>query len=97
MDDSFANWPRTETGEPEEPALLEIEPDFEAYAGLTLSKLEAYGIPVVTRCSQRGEVGRLMGGFSTAGVKIYVPRSLLADARELMRPLEEDDEGGEPV
>lgn len=92
MDDPFEHWPRTEAGELEEPALLEITADFEAYAGLTLSKLEAYGIPVVSRYGQRGEVGRMLGGFSTAGARIYVPKSLLEDARELMRPVEDNEE-----
>ena len=91
-DDPLKNWPKGPDGEPEEPALLDNQPDFESYAGLTLSRLEAFGIPALTRLSQRGQVGRLFGGFSTAGVDIYVPKSRLDEAKELLLPVEDAGE-----
>ena len=86
MEDPLKNWPKNPDGTPEPPALLETDADFEAYGGLILSKLEAYGIPVVTRYGKNGQLGRVLGGFSAAGVEIFVPRSLLEDAKELLRP-----------
>lgn len=87
MDDPFKNWPRGSDGEPVSPALLTTDSDFEAYGGLVTSKLESYGIPFFTRCGKNGQVGRVIGGFSAAGLEIYVPQDLLEDAKELLRPV----------
>ena len=81
-------WPLLPDGRPEPEALLEQAPDFESYAGLTLSKLAAAGIPARVDAGQRGGVCKLFGGFSPTGVSIYIPASRLEEAKLLLRPVD---------
>lgn len=86
--DAVKAWPVGPDGEPEEPVLLQCAADFESYAGLTISRLEAYGIPVLTRYPDGGQLGKVVLGFSGYGVDLFVPQSRLAQAKELLIPAE---------
>ena len=81
-------WPLLPDGRPEPEVLLERAPDFESYAGLTLSRLAAAGIPARVDAGQRGGVCRLFGGFSPTGVDICVPAGRLEEAKRLLRPMD---------
>ena len=81
-------WPLLPDGRPEPEVLLERAPDFESYAGLTLSRLAAAGIPARVDAGQRGGVCKLFGGFSPTGVDIYVPAGRLEEAKLLLRPVD---------
>ena len=76
-------WPRTEQDEPEEPAFLCSSKCVDLSDKLLVNMLQAYGIP--TLCMERGNgnLGRVYLGISGYGVDIYVPKSLLNDARQL--------------
>ena len=93
LEDGIKNWPKGPDGEPERPVLVESGADFAAYAGILISMLEAFGIPVLTDRGDAEEAGFLYGGFSLAGVKLYVPESRLEEARALLEP--DEDTGGE--
>ena len=56
--------------------------------------LEAYGIPCLKIYPGDGSFGKLILGMSVQGVDIYVPQSLLEDARALCeaRPEAESDQ-----
>ena len=49
------NWPVGPDGQPEKAVLLDCEADFAAFGGITLSKLEAFGIPVFTNRPDLGK------------------------------------------
>ena len=75
-------WPKGPDGTPEEAVFLLREGDFISCAGVTLSLLESWGIPYLTRRSSTGQLGFIYGGFSLEGVDIYVPASRLEEARQ---------------
>ncbi len=78
-------WPLDGDGEPEAPVFLcHCEPLGMA-AELTVSRMESYGIPCLKQYPENGDLGRLIIGVSGSGTDIFVPASLWADARELLR------------
>ena len=89
---TYDAWPKGPDGEPEEPAFLVSCSPLDMAADLTRSMLEAYGIPSVERYPGDGAFGKVVIGMSGNGVDIYVPKSALADARELLKGEPEHDE-----
>ena len=77
------SWPRTEEDEPEEPAYLCSLRSTDFSDKLLMNMLQAYGIPSL--CMERGNgmLGRVYLGISGYGTDIYVPQSLLDDAKKL--------------
>ncbi len=84
------NWPKTESGEAELPALLMTVSNVNFRDELIVGKLEAYGIPCFKRYPGNGSFGKLVLGISGQGVELYVPESMLEDAQVLCR--EENEE-----
>ena len=78
------DWPKDDSGEPEEPAYLCQRKSTDLSDQLTVNMLQAYGIPSLCMERGNGNLGRLVLGISGYGVDIYVPASLLADARTLI-------------
>lgn len=76
-------WPKTAQGEPETPALLCNCKSLDLGDALRINMLEAYGIPCLKIYPGDGSFGKLILGMSGQGVDIYVPQSLLEDARAL--------------
>ena len=59
---------------------------------LKVNMLEAYGIPCLRIYPGDGSFGRVVLGMSGFGTDIYVPESLVEDARALcQQPDEEED------
>ena len=79
----YERWPKTETGEPEAPALLCNCKSLDLADELKINMLEAYGIPCLRIYPGDGGFGKLILGMSGQGVDIYVPASLLEDAQTL--------------
>ena len=77
-------WPRDEAGEPEPPVYLCHCKPLDMEEALTVSRMEAYGIPCLRQYPNNGDFGRLIIGVSGPGVDIYVPASLWADACQLL-------------
>ena len=75
------NWPKGEDGEPEAPAFLVHRSCVDMDDELTVSQLEGSGIPSVRKY---GNSATVILGMSAMGADIYVPQSLLADARTLI-------------
>ncbi len=90
QEELLERWPKGPDGEPEQAVKLESQADFAAYSGIHCSILEAYGIPFLARRSGTGELGLLYGGWSTDGVELFVPASLLEEARQLLTAPAED-------
>ena len=84
-------WPRNAQGEPETPALLCNCKSLDLGDELRINMLEAYGIPCLKIYPGDGSFGKLILGMSGQGVDIYVPQSLLEDARALCEAQPEAD------
>lgn len=82
-------WPCAPGGEPEGAVYLIGCTDFPSYEEVLVARLRAAGIPVVEQYPKAGGLGKIYNGFSGYGVDLYVPKSRLAEARGLLKPVEE--------
>ena len=87
----YDQWPKDPSGQPEEPAFLVNCSQLDLASDMLRSMLGAYGIPSTARYPGDGAFGKVIIGMSGSGVDIFVPKSLLADARELLKGVPEDD------
>ena len=81
----LASWPKGPDGEVETPAYLCQRSSTDLSDRLTVNMLQAYGIPSLCLERGNGNLGRLVLGISGYGVDIYVPESLLEDAKILIQ------------
>lgn len=79
-----ALWPRDAAGEAEQAVFLAHIPDFNNEADFTISMLTACGIPAFKSYNNEGALGKLIIGTSAFGASVYVPASLLHDAKALL-------------
>ena len=89
------NWPKTDTGERVEPVFLEHLTGSEGEVQMEVNMLSAFGIPVLYKYPNDGEFGKLILGFAGTGVDVYVPATMLEDARNILSAdiqEEEDDQ-----
>jgi len=77
-------WPDNESGEPVPPAFLICLYGGPLDTELTLNLLEAYGIPHICEYPRNGFIGQLFMGQSSSGMEVYVPETLLDDARNII-------------
>lgn len=82
--ESEQNWPHGEDGEAVRPAFLEHLSESQIESDITINMLRAYGIPVFRSYPNDGEFGKIIMGFSGTGVDLYVPETMLEDARNLL-------------
>ena len=87
--DLSERWPKSADGTPEEPALLTVAMDTNAEADMLCSMLRAYDIPVLRRYEGDGAFGKVVLGTPGHGTELYVPSSMLEDAKALIRPIDE--------
>ncbi|MEG0036165.1 MAG: hypothetical protein RR743_05855 [Oscillospiraceae bacterium] len=92
---SFANkiyekWPKTD-GNPEEAVFLKHCSSVDMEDELLINMLDAYGIPAVKQYPENGSLGKVVIGMSGNGADIFVPISLLEDARALMEGTPDDE------
>ena len=85
-------WPKDEKGEPEQPVFLEHIVGMQIDVDMELSLLKSFDIPVFYTYPNNGEFGKLILGFAGTGVDIYVPESMLEDARNILSSAPADDE-----
>lgn len=85
--DLLARWPKDAQGQPEKAERLTLQWELDAMADITLSMLEGYGIPAF----KSGSLGKVLGGFASQGVEIYVPASRLEEARQLLEAPPEEE------
>ena len=77
-------WPKKEDGEMVAPAFLMHAGGNPLDTEITLSLLDAYGIPAVCQYPNDGEFGNLIIGYAAGGVDIFVPETLLEEAKGLL-------------
>ena len=89
--DAFEKWPKDENGEPIEPVFLEHLSGAALDIKMHINLLEAYGIPIIT--SQPGicTLERLVIGFTGNEADVYVPKTMLDEARDILAAYNEDE------
>ena len=88
-------WPVGEDGRPEPAALLMRSSGLGAEGELMISMLHAFNVPVLQRYPGDGQLGKVVLGFSGYGSDLYVPKSMLDLAKELIAPSEEAEQEGD--
>ena len=87
--DLSERWPKNADGTNEQPAFLTLVMDTNAEADMLCSMLRAYDIPVLRRYEGDGAFGKVVLGTPGHGTELYVPASMLEDARALLVPVDE--------
>ncbi len=85
-------WPKDAEGRAEESAFLCSCRNTDLSDELTVNLLEAYGIPCLRDYPGNGAFGRVIMGASGTGVDIYVPKSMLEEAKMLIEGENCDEE-----
>ncbi len=78
------NWPKDEKGEPISPVFLQHVGGSLIDFDMAINLLEAYDIPVICQYPNDGDFGKLMLGIAGGGMDIFVPETLLEDARNII-------------
>lgn len=86
-------WPKDENGENAKAARLMNVFDSADDSDMKISLLNAYGIPCFKYYDLDGGAGKVINGFSGYGAGLYVPASMLEDAKAILeaKPIEEDE------
>ena len=90
-DDLLERWPKNADGETEKPVFLCNCRSQDMGDELKINMLEAYGIPCLRIYPHDGSFGRVVLGMSGFGTDIYVPESMLEDAKALCNPVSDED------
>ncbi len=88
--DTLERWPKNADGTPEQAAFLTAAAETDGQADMLCAMLRSYGIPAVRRYDGEGALGHVVLGTAGCGAQLYVPASLLEDARALLAPVDED-------
>ena len=78
------DWPYNGFGEPEKPAFLEHIFGSEPELMLERNMLLSFGVPTVARYPMEGTLGKVVLGMSGTGMDIFVPESMLEDAKNII-------------
>lgn len=78
------DWPKNTDGSPVKPVFLEFLGEVNMEAEIDLNLLTAYHIPVVCNYPNNGEFGKIILGMAGTGVEIFVPETLIEDARNIL-------------
>ena len=88
------HWPKDENGEPVPPAYLKHISGGPLDLEVAVNLLEAYGIPHVSEYPNNGQFGKLIFGQPPSGMEIFVPETMLEDAKNILsaKPVEDGEE-----
>ena len=91
---NMPDWPLDENGEKIAPAFLEHIPGSPLDIEMEVGLLAAYGIPSVCTYPNNGGFSRVIMGSAAGGADVFVPETLLEDARGVLSGniLKEDGE-----
>ena len=82
--DRLENWPEDENGEKVPPVLLMHLGGAPMDMNVELSVLEAYNIPYILEYPNNGDFGIVIMGHAGGGVDIFVPETMLEDAKNIL-------------
>ena len=77
-------WPKDDNGELIPPVFFEHIAGSQLDVDMELNLLDAYGIPTVLQYPNDGDFGKVMIGFAGGGVDIFVPETMLEDAKNIV-------------
>lgn len=89
--EKLPDWPIGEDGTPVAPVFLfsaENTSDYET----RLTLMRAYGIPVLTKIPNQAFFSPVIFGTMLIGADLYVPETLLEDAKALLSPFQSGEE-----
>ena len=86
-------WPVDGSGQKEKAVRLMNSFDSAADSDMTISLLAAYGIPCFKYYDLDGGAGKVINGFSGYGASLYVPQTMLEEAKNILdaKVVEEDE------
>ena len=86
-------WPKDAQGQDEKAVLLTQTFDSPADTDMIISLLAAYGIPCFKYYDKDGGAGKVINGFSGYGASLYVPQTMLEEAKNILnaQAVEEDE------
>lgn len=61
-------------------------------AEIIIAKLKSYGIPVLKKSKGTGEIMEIYTGVNLYGIDIYVPSDMVDLAKELLKPVNEEND-----
>ena len=85
-------WPKDENGDFVPAVFLTGCSQLDMSDAILTGVLDSCGIPWITRYPHYGGFGNLMLGVSAEGVDIYVPATMLEDAKNILEGESEDEE-----
>lgn len=85
-------WIKDENGENVEAAFLCNASQLDMNELMTINMLEAFGIPCISTMSEHGTLGKVFLGITGEAVGIYVPITMLEDAKALIEGVSEDED-----
>jgi hypothetical protein len=89
-EDDNPEWPLDKDGAPVPPVLLTKVLGFQIDYDMKLSLLRAFKIPCVYSFPGAGPLVKVLFGFSGTGMDIYVPETMLEDAKNIISAEAED-------
>lgn len=85
-----AQWPTDSNGENIAAAFLTNVAGTQAEYELALSLLRSFNIPYACEFTGMGQISKVYTGFSSSGMDIYVPVTMLEDANNILFGASED-------
>jgi hypothetical protein len=85
-------WPKDEQGNFVEAAYLTTCTQLDLGDAIVTGMLDSFDIPYVKKYPHYGGFGNLMLGISAEGVDIFVPATMLEDAKNILEGEAEDEE-----
>ena len=85
-------WPKDEQGNFVEAAYLTTCTQLDLGDAIVTGRLDSFDIPYVKKYPHYGGFGNLMLGISAEGVDIFVPATMLEDAKNILEGEAEDEE-----
>ena len=85
-------WPSYDDGSPVKPARLMTVTGTQLDYQMVITQLQSFGVPVVGTFTADGALSKLLFGFAGSGMDVLVPETMVELARELMKPVEGDEE-----
>jgi len=83
-DNISERWPKDGEGKIVPPVFFEHVAGSQLDVDMAINLLDAYGIPTVLQYPNDGEFGKVMLGFPAGGVDVFVPATMLEDARNIV-------------
>lgn len=90
--DTSGEWPKDENGENIAAAFLTNIGGSQLDYDMALSMLRSFGIPYACEFPGGGQLAKIYLGYSAAGMDIYVPETMLEDARNIFLSDTEENE-----